>query len=170
MNEDWMIRPKEGLGPLKFGMSGAEVTELGLGIYGEIENAGSLGNVSNDEVYQILLETMGEEAANEAMAELDAAQVEFKPSRRVNFASGVMADFVEDRLDSLMCHGAATQLHYNEKAIFKVDPVPALQDLQRLNGAPPLVNGADQKTIGWRATPRNVGEDFGNHQTVDLLP
>lgn len=54
---------------------------------------------------------MGEAAAREAMGALEADGISFKPSRRVNYLSGPMLDFVEDALDSFLCHSAATQLH-----------------------------------------------------------
>ena len=203
MDEKWMLQPKKGLGPLWFGMTEAEAIAVGSGIYGEVESAGSLGHDSNKEVYQILLEAMGEAAAKEAMAELKSAEVTFKPSRRISFSSGIMADFVEDRLDGLIGRSGVTQLHCNGKAFFQTDPVPALQQLQLLNKSAPLVKGpdcyfksievtawqcvllmpypvfratiegteeSDQKTIGWRATPRNMAEDFSNHKALDLLP
>lgn len=143
MDDSWELLPRVGLGPLVFGMSEDAAKTEASGIYGDIEAEGPVGQQSDDEVYLTLVETMGEEAAREAMAVLEADGISFKSSRRVNYVSGLMLDFVEDELDSIMCHGAATNLHVGGDGFFGVDPLPALRRLQRVNGEMALVNGPD---------------------------
>ncbi|RAP41596.1 hypothetical protein BYZ73_10080 [Rhodovulum viride] len=143
MSDNWEILPESGLGPLRFGMSEAEARPIAQPLYGEIEAEGPAGLQSNDEVYQVLLETMGEEAAREAIGPLKKSGVDLQTSRRINFVSGLMLDFVEDGLDSIMCHSAALALHVGGKPFFGVDPLPALRQLQQLNGEPPFVKGPD---------------------------
>lgn len=143
MDDHWEIQPNQGIGPIAFGMSEEAVLAIASEPFGEVEAAGSVGQQSDDEAYRILVDTMGEEAAREAMGVLAADGISFKPTRRVNFVSGLMLDFVEDELNSIMCHGAASDLHISGQRFFGVDPVPALRRLQALNEAPPLVKGAD---------------------------
>lgn len=200
-DKDWELRPLEGLGPLEFGMSEEVSRAVAAGPFGDIEAEGPVGQQSDEEAFQILVETMGEEAAREAMGVLEADGISFRSTRRVNYLSGLMLDFVEDRLDMIMCHGAADALHIGGKKFFGVDPFPALRRLQAVNGELPLVKGPDchfrqvivtafefilplpaglvratregtdetqQKTLGWRATPRLPDEDFSGHVLLDL--
>lgn len=201
MEENWAIRPRTGLGPLRFEMSETEARVLADNVYGELESEGPIGFSSNNQVYQVLVETMGEDAAREAMSALDEGGVEYRSAQRVNYVAGLMLDFVAGRLEDMMCHSAAEQLHIDGLQFFGTDPIPALARLQALNGEPPLVKGPDchfrnlyltafeclrvlpgglvrathegtdearQKTIGWRAKPRNPDEDFSGHQAIDL--
>lgn len=155
-----------------------------------------------DEIYKALLDAEGEEVARQVMAEMLADGVDLRTRRRIIVGGGLLLNFLESGLEEITCTLRTLEAHIHGHRVFGVDCLPALQCLQELNGAPPIVKGRDclfadlqmtaceclletapgivrstregtdeasQKTIGWRATPRNPGEDLTGHRAIDLL-
>ncbi len=141
MTQDWQIFPNQGLGRVR--LEDDMTTTL--------EHAFAFGEVTSDDmivqgagaVFETLVAAFGREEALASMAMLAENGVNMQPRRRLIFATGVHLDFVDDRLDEIMCDRRAEQAHVDGIPVFGQHPLPALRRLRALNTEPPLLKGSD---------------------------
>ena len=142
--EHWELAPHIGLGTLAFGMTEAAAVAA-VGVFGTVTNQDPMDAAPDeaDEIYKALVEAEGEEIARQVMAEMLADGVDLRNRRRLTVADGLVLDFVDDGLEDIMCTLRTPDVHIDGHLFFGVDCLPALQRLQELNGAPPLVRDRD---------------------------
>lgn len=142
MDDDWSLKVREGLGPLRFGMNPENIGAL-ASPYGIVTSDRPNVQTDMDDMYRHWVETLGEEQAREAMEIIAGANLDMRPRHLQIRKAGVHLTFLEDGLEDIMVEESAKKFHVDGRKFFVPRFLDALQYLQDLNGELPFVNDVD---------------------------
>lgn len=132
---DWSIRPREGLGRLKFGMSPAQVDSLSA-TYGTITGRGA-DRVADDMLRETLAMFGDAMSDDEKQAFIAAYADNGPPADSVTETRGALVlRYEADRLCEIMPAGPRHALFLDGKDVFALRGLESLELLERLNEGP----------------------------------
>jgi len=141
---DWTILPREGLGKLRFGMSGAQVDAMS-DTYGAI--TGRVNDVIPDAILRDTLEKFGDAMSEEdKKALLEVYAQTAPPSDSVTETRGnpgLVLRYQADRLVEVMVAKKQRPAILDGRDILSMSAIEALALLERLNGGPGRYAGTE---------------------------
>lgn len=143
-NEDWTIRPRQGVGRLEFGMSAAQVDALS-DVYGTVTSRGDVR--VTDALLRETLDMFGDAMSAEEQEALIAVYADLGPAAdavsETRGDPGLVLGYQADRLAQIMPAIGHRPLLLDGRDVFALNAAQALQLLEDFNGGPGRYAGTE---------------------------